>query len=177
MNDRARWGLFDLLKTLDTFHAGELHGEFVRIAQGLGLELPVVAPPLDSTPGYEAEAAGEVAGEADGEVAATEAWAEDLQEKDPSGAMLLEDIRSVFAAKGVDRISSEDLCKALAGMPERPWPRKSQGRPITTQQLAWLLRQFKIRPTTVWLPEKPLKGYHLQAFASPGLAPSFSVRS
>ncbi len=57
--DAAKWSLFDLLKTLDAIHAGEFHAEFARAAQGLGLELPVVAPPPDPAPDSEDEGDGE----------------------------------------------------------------------------------------------------------------------
>ncbi len=58
--DAAKWSLFDLLKTLDTIHAGEFHDEFARAAQGLGHELPAVAPPPDPAPDSEDEIGGEV---------------------------------------------------------------------------------------------------------------------
>jgi hypothetical protein len=149
MNDRARWGLFGLLRLLDVIHHGEFHAQLAQIAtQDLGLELPAVPPPPDPAPG----------GEADNE-------AEGGKEDDPTGLVLLADIRGIFATKSVDRISSEALCEALAGMKDRPWSTKSQGRPITKEQLAWLLRRFDIHPTTVRLPEKPLKGYYRDSFA------------
>jgi hypothetical protein len=59
MPDATKWALFDLLKVLDTVHGGQLHSEFSRIAQGLGLELPSVAPPPDPAPDSEDEADGE----------------------------------------------------------------------------------------------------------------------
>jgi hypothetical protein len=66
MNDAAKWGLFDLLKTLDTVHDGQFHAEFSRIAQGLGLELPAVAPPPDpDVPDSEDEADNEQESEQD----------------------------------------------------------------------------------------------------------------
>jgi hypothetical protein len=57
--DAPKWGLFDLLKVLDTLYDGQYHTEFVRIAQGLGLELPAVAPPPDQDPDSEDEGDGE----------------------------------------------------------------------------------------------------------------------
>jgi hypothetical protein len=96
-------------------------------------------------------------GEADNETANEAVNEAEGMQEDPIGIMLLEDVKSVFAAKDVDRISSEDLCGTLAGMQDRPWPKKNRGRPITAVQLARLLRKFDIRPTTVWLPEKPLR--------------------
>ena len=68
MSDAAKWSLFDLLKTLDSIHAGEFHDEFARAAQGLGLELPAVAPPPDPASGSE-ETDSEADNETDGEQA------------------------------------------------------------------------------------------------------------
>ena len=53
------------------------------------------------------------------------AQAEGLQD-DSIEVMLLGDIRDIFAAKDVDRISSEDLCGDLAKMEERPWPERNR---------------------------------------------------
>jgi hypothetical protein len=60
MSDLAKWELFHLLKVLDSIHDGQYHSEFARIAEGLGLELPAMAPPSDPVPDGEDETAGEV---------------------------------------------------------------------------------------------------------------------
>jgi hypothetical protein len=44
MNDGPKWATFALLKTLDSFYAGELHDEFAAISSLLGLELPALPP-------------------------------------------------------------------------------------------------------------------------------------
>jgi hypothetical protein len=59
MSDAAKWMLFDLLKALDIIHSGQHHETFARIAEGLGLALPVLPPPPDPAP----DSADEVAGE------------------------------------------------------------------------------------------------------------------
>ena len=62
MNDAAKWGLFDLLKALDTIHGGQHHEVFTRIAEGLNLALPALPPPPpDPAPcfGADKEAAGQ----------------------------------------------------------------------------------------------------------------------
>jgi Protein of unknown function (DUF3631) len=43
------------------------------------------------------------------------------KETESIGPMLLEDIKAVFEAKSTDRLSSEDICEALAAMEGRPW--------------------------------------------------------
>ena len=74
--------------------------------------------------------------------------------------MLLEDIKSVFATKGVDKLSSAELVEALLAMKDRPWPELGRAaKPITQNRLAGLLKDFGIRPCNVWVDAKPLKGY------------------
>jgi hypothetical protein len=72
MPDATKWSLFDLLKTLDAIHAGEFHDEFARAAQGLGLELPVVALPPDPRIEHGAGSAPDGEDEIDGEVPESE---------------------------------------------------------------------------------------------------------
>ena len=79
--------------------------------------------------------------------------------------MLLEDIKSVFAAMGVDRLPSAELVEALLAMKDRPWPELGKAaRPITQNKLAKLLKDFGIRPDDVWTGGKPLKGYTVGQF-------------
>jgi hypothetical protein len=79
--------------------------------------------------------------------------------------MLLEDIRSVFVAKGVARAPSADLVEALLAMKDRPWPELGKAaKPITQNKLAKLLKDFGIRPDDVWTGGKPLKGYTIGQF-------------
>ena len=53
--------------------------------------------------------------------------------------MLLEDIRSVFATKGVDKLPSAELVEALLAMKDRPWPELGRAaKPITQNKLAGL---------------------------------------
>ena len=74
--------------------------------------------------------------------------------------MLLEDIRSVFATKRVDKLSSAELVEALLAMKDRPWPELGRAaKPITQNRVAGLLKDFGIRPCNVWVGAKPLKGY------------------
>ena len=85
---------------------------------------------------------------------------------------LLEDIRSVFATKRVDKLSSAELVDALLTMKDRPWPEMGRtAKPITQNKLAGLLKDFGIHSCNVWVGFKPLKGYgHRQfddAFARP----------
>jgi putative DNA primase/helicase len=79
--------------------------------------------------------------------------------------MLLEDIRSVFTTKGVDRLPSAELVEALLEMKDRPWPELGRAaKPITQNKLAALLKGYGIRPGNVWAGSTALKGYCLGQF-------------
>jgi hypothetical protein len=58
---------------------------------------------------------------------------------------LLHDIKSVFEERGVTRIGSTELRKALVAMQDRPWADYS-GRAISARRIADMLRPFDIRP-------------------------------
>jgi len=81
-------------------------------------------------------------------------------------ALLLADIRGVFAETGLDRIASADLVQRLVAMEDRPWLEWRQGKPITIRQLAKLLSPFGLSPGTIRLDNDTTpKGYHRAAFA------------
>ena len=78
---------------------------------------------------------------------------------------LLADIRTAFAAKGIDRIASEDLAAYLARLEDRPWPEYRTGKPITKAQIARLLAPLHVSPGTIRLAdERTAKGYYRRAF-------------
>lgn len=78
---------------------------------------------------------------------------------------LLGDIGAIFKQRGGDRLPSADLCEALAGMEDRPWPEWKKGKPITTRQLAQLLKPFGVSPTTIKQADgSTIKGYLRERF-------------
>ena len=80
------------------------------------------------------------------------------------GVILLSDIRAIFENKNQDRLSSADLCAALAEMEEHPWPEFGRSRrPITPTQIARILKPFGIAPRNIRL-DTILKGYLLSDF-------------
>lgn len=81
-----------------------------------------------------------------------------------AGIQLLTDIRSIFAARMTDRLSSEDIINALERMEDRPWPEWNKGRPLSKTQLARLLRRYAVRPTTIRVGDETPKGYLLKTF-------------
>jgi putative DNA primase/helicase len=78
------------------------------------------------------------------------------------GTMLLWDLREVFAATQADRLSSADICEALAGLEDRPWPTLSHGKPITPHRLARMLTPYGIVPINIRVGDKVPKGYSLK---------------
>lgn len=62
---------------------------------------------------------------------------------------LLADIREVFDAKGIDRISSPDLLNALCDDDEKSWATYNRGQPIKIRQLTKRLGEYGIRSKTV----------------------------
>ena len=84
-----------------------------------------------------------------------------------TGAMLLSDIRDIFAETNVRRMTSADLANMLGKMEERPWAEWKAGKPITASQLARALVPFRIRPHNIRMSAVPgvRKGYEQQQFS------------
>ena len=81
------------------------------------------------------------------------------------GIMLLTDIRQIFLGKSATQRSSKDLCVDLSTYDERPWPDWRQGRPMTENQLARVLRPFGVRPSVIRFGEVTARGYLREAFS------------
>ena len=65
------------------------------------------------------------------------------------GAMLLQDLHDLFAARGCDRLATDDILAELARLDHRPWPDFAKGAPINAHRLARLLRRFGIQSQTL----------------------------
>lgn len=86
-------------------------------------------------------------------------------EPDSDDSVLLADTKEAFEAKGVDRLSSEEICESLTAIEGRPWAEYGKaGRPITKNQLARRLKRFKIVPDTIRVGGKTAKGYYRHQF-------------
>jgi hypothetical protein len=87
---------------------------------------------------------------------------------DSFGTTLLNDIKNVFDAREgewADRMFSETLAEALAALEGSRWAEYGKARkPITKNQLAQLLKGFKVTPDTVKVGTKGLKGYYRRQF-------------
>jgi len=84
------------------------------------------------------------------------------------GSMLLADIAEIFNKDvSTQHISSADLADALASMMDRPWADWRNGKAITQNALARLLRPYQIVPGTIRVgsgPKDTAKGYKLDSF-------------
>jgi putative DNA primase/helicase len=83
----------------------------------------------------------------------------------PTQIELLKDVKAVFEAMpeplpDKDRqISSADLVKELVAKEDRSWVEYSQGKPITQNQVARLLKSFPIYSRVIRVGEKTPRGY------------------
>lgn len=82
------------------------------------------------------------------------------------GETLLADLRELFDAHGGDRLTSEEITKALAKLEGRPWAEWGKQRmPLSKNQLARLLKEFEIEPGTIRLAGgATAKGYWRERF-------------
>jgi hypothetical protein len=87
------------------------------------------------------------------------------RESESIGPMLLADIRATFDERGVDRLASVELCEALAVIEGRPWADWKAGKPLTSNQLARLLKPFHIISDSVRIGIRTPKGYYRHQFA------------
>ncbi|WP_377828846.1 DUF3631 domain-containing protein [Bradyrhizobium lupini] len=101
-------------------------------------------------------------------------FAHEYQDADAK-IVLLTDIRKVFDASGFDRMSSKALLAALHALDEAEWcefrgtPGDQQPHKMRDTELASILRDFGIRPRTIWPPNrtpasKAAKGYRRRDF-------------
>jgi putative DNA primase/helicase len=79
---------------------------------------------------------------------------------------LLTDLQQFFRDNAATfRVASALLVAHLAGLEDRPWPEFGRnGKPITTAQLAQLLRPFGITPGLVWIGSGSVRGYERSVF-------------
>jgi hypothetical protein len=83
---------------------------------------------------------------------------------DSIGTQLLSDIRQVFKAKETDRLPSAELATALAEIETSPWGEWKNGKAITFNGVASLLKPFGISPHTIRVESRVLRGYETNDF-------------
>jgi putative DNA primase/helicase len=80
-------------------------------------------------------------------------------------ATLLADIKQIFENEGVEKLPSALLCDSLAEIEGREWAEWGRARkPISTHQLAKLLRRFNVFPQTRRVGDATPRGYLLADF-------------
>jgi putative DNA primase/helicase len=91
----------------------------------------------------------------------------EADEADTIGTALLKDIRAAFKQKGEpEKLSSAELCQALADDEASPWAAFGRsGKPITPPAMARLLKRFKIAPKVLRNGAQVWRGYERGAFA------------
>ena len=99
--------------------------------------------------------------------AALELSGGDAEIETSMGTLLLADLCKIFEARDADRLASANICNALAEMEDRPWPEWRMGKPITTRQLASLLKPFDVFPKTIRVGDSTPKGYVLADLDDP----------
>jgi putative DNA primase/helicase len=88
------------------------------------------------------------------------------REANSHGVVLLGDIKATFADKKTDRLWSEEIAEAVHAIEGRPWAEWGRaGKPISKNQIARILKDYKIVPDSVRVGERTKKGYHLSQFA------------
>ena len=78
---------------------------------------------------------------------------------EPAGIMLLRDLAGIFDERKAQRLPSSSLVADLIAMEDRPWMEWKQGRPLTAQSIARLLRPFDVRPRNAKQGSDVLKMY------------------
>ena len=84
------------------------------------------------------------------------------------GTQLLADIATIFREIGRDRIFSDELCKHLNAMEERPYGDSRKGNGLNPNRLARELAPFGVSTRKIRLPgqPKPRQGYLAETFAN-----------
>ena len=99
--------------------------------------------------------------------AAAQALSEIDDDAEAIGVQLLGHIKLVFDSTKAEAIWSEDLLRHLHAMTEAPWCEYGrQRKPISSRQLATLLRPFGIVAGQVWKEETNKRGYTSEQFSS-----------
>lgn len=66
-------------------------------------------------------------------------------DNEPAGVMMLRDIAEVFAGRGADRIATSEIVSDLMLLEDRPWMEWRNGKPISAQSVAKLMKPFGIK--------------------------------
>ena len=88
----------------------------------------------------------------------------DRAEENSNGVQLLADLRDLFRERQTDFLPSYEIVPHLEQMEERAWGEWKNGKPISKNQIAALLRKYGILPDQVWCDGGAVRGYQLAHF-------------
>jgi putative DNA primase/helicase len=87
-----------------------------------------------------------------------------VESENTPAIQLLADLREIFVGRNADKIPSDEIVKELHKLEERPWADFRNGKPISTTQVARLLRPFEIHPKQLWVGNTNSRGYVVTDF-------------
>jgi putative DNA primase/helicase len=92
--------------------------------------------------------------------------AQEASQDESAGVLLLKDLQALFEREQDKLLGTAFVLSELAKMDDRPWPEYRRGEPITSQQLASLLKPFGIKPRQARRIGKgnPVRGYRRRDF-------------
>lgn len=98
--------------------------------------------------------------------AAAKALPEGDDDTESYAVMLLADILGLFEERKIDRLSSQEIVDALVGLNDRPWAEYRNGKPLTKNGVARLLKPFHIKSKQLRFPDgrAGISGYERKAF-------------
>ena len=77
---------------------------------------------------------------------------------------LLADIREIFDIHNDDKLPSAELVEKLIEDKDKPWCEHKHGRAISPNNVATILKAYKIKPKSIRIGNKTLRGYELEQF-------------
>ena len=77
---------------------------------------------------------------------------------------LLMDIRTILGQHGMTQITSEELLRELCNDSAKPWSTFNNGKPLTSNKMAVLLRPYNIKPKAMRFPSGSKRGYMTEQF-------------
>jgi hypothetical protein len=83
---------------------------------------------------------------------------------DITSVLLLKAFHQFFEERNADRLSSEDIVNRLANSEGSPWPEYRNGKPISMNQVANLLKDYKVHSKQVCFGSTTRKGYMREDF-------------
>ena len=88
----------------------------------------------------------------------------DEPDDDTLGLVLLGDIRELFEQRDESHLSSQDIVDHLVGLENRKWAELSNGKQLSKNKLADLLKHFEVSSRGVRVGKHTPKGYHAADF-------------